>query len=245
MNRIFFYFFTATLSLSCSPVYKASKIEYIDYSVQQKQPDSSIISFLKPYADSVNNSMNVVIATLANDVDKKQPESTLGNLMADGMKMMAEKYYNMQVDAALINFGGIRLPSLKAGNITRGKVFELMPFDNIIILQKLKGDVLQQFLDHIAGRGGWPVAGITMQIKEKKAVNVMVNNQPIDLNKTYTIANSDYIANGGDNCEMLIKVPQINKGYLLRDALIDYFNSFAKEGKTISVQLQNRVTNAQ
>jgi 2',3'-cyclic-nucleotide 2'-phosphodiesterase (5'-nucleotidase family) len=245
MNKRFFYLYCAFVLIGCNPVYKTTKVEYVDYNVQQKQPDSSIISFLKPYADSVNNSMNVVIATLANDVDKKQPESTLGNLMADGMKMMAEKYYNMQVDAALINFGGIRLPSLKAGNITRGKVFELMPFDNIIILQKLKGDVLQQFLDHIAGRGGWPVAGITMQIKEKKAVNVMVNNQPIDLNKTYTIANSDYIANGGDNCEMLIKVPQINKGYLLRDALIDYFNSFAKEGKTISVQLQNRVTNAQ
>lgn len=189
--------------------------------------------------------MNVVIAKLATDVEKKQPESTLGNLMADGMKIMAEKYYALPVDAALINFGGIRLPIIKAGNITRGKVFELMPFDNIIILQKLKGEILQQLLDHIAERGGWPVAGISMQIKDKKAVNVMINNQPIDINKLYTVANSDYIANGGDNCVMLTAVPQINKGYLLRDALIDYFSMFTKEGKVISVQLQNRVTNAQ
>jgi 2',3'-cyclic-nucleotide 2'-phosphodiesterase (5'-nucleotidase family) len=245
MSKLFFYFIPAILFFGCNPVYKASTVNYIDYSVQQKHPDSSIISFLKPYTDSVNNSMNVVIATLAHDIDKKQPEGTLGNLMADGMKIMAEKNYKMPVDAAFINFGGVRLTFLKAGTITRGKVFELMPFDNIIILQKLKGDVLQQFLDHVADRGGWPSAGITMQIKEKKAVNVMINHQPIDLNKTYTIANSDYIANGGDNCEMLMKIPQINKGFLLRDALIDYFSSFTKEGKVISVQLQNRVTNAQ
>jgi 2',3'-cyclic-nucleotide 2'-phosphodiesterase (5'-nucleotidase family) len=245
MSKLFFYILSAIVFFSCNPVYKASKVEYADYSVQQKQPDSSFLLFLKPYADSVNNSMNVVIATLAHDVDKKQPESTLGNLMADGMKVMAEKYYHTTIDAAFINFGGVRLNFLKAGNITRGKVFELMPFDNVIVLQQVKGDGLQQLLDHIAGRGGWPVAGITMQIKEKKAVNVIINNQPIDFNKTYTIANSDYIANGGDNCEMLMKVPQINKGFLLRDALIDYFSSFAKDGKTMTVQLQNRITNAQ
>ncbi len=245
MNRSIFYLLIAVTFFSCNPVYKTSKVEYLDYNVQQKYPDSSIISFLQPYADSVNSSMNIVIAKLADDLEKKQPESTLGNLMADGMKVMAEKYYAVPVDAAFINFGGIRLPILKAGDITRGKVFELMPFDNIIILQKLKGDVLQQLLDHVAGRGGWPVAGISMQIKEKKAINVMINNQSIDLNKVYTIANSDYIANGGDNCEMLISVPQINKGFLLRDALIDYFSMFTKDGKVISIQLQNRITNAQ
>lgn len=51
------------------------------------------------------------------------------------------------------------------GDVTRGRIFEIMPFDNLLILQKLKGTVLQEFLDIIATDGGWPVAGITMQIK--------------------------------------------------------------------------------
>ncbi|HLP38268.1 5'-nucleotidase C-terminal domain-containing protein [Lacibacter sp.] len=233
------------ISYSCNPVYRASSVQYKDYPVQSERKDASVQNFLQPYADSVNNSMNLVIGQLAVDLDKRQPESTLGNFMADAMKAMAEKYYKTTIDGAFINYGGIRLNGIKAGAITRGKIFELMPFDNVIILQKLKGTVLQEFLDHVIGRGGWPVAGITMQMKDKKAVNVMIGGKPIDPNMIYTIANSDYVANGGDNCVMLKVIPQINNGSLLRDGLIEYVQSFTQKGQPITATIQNRVTNAQ
>lgn len=232
-------------SCACSPVFKASSVQYKDYQVESQRKDSSLQTFLQPYSDSVNSSMNTVLGQLAVDLDKRQPESSLGNFMADAMKIMAEKYYKTTVDGAFINYGGIRLNAIKAGTITRGRIFELMPFDNIIILQKIKGTVLQEFLDHIVGRGGWPVAGITMQIKDKKAVNVLIAGKPIDPNMTYTIANSDYVANGGDNSEMLKVIPQINNGFLLRDALIEYVQSFTQKSQSITATIQNRVTNAQ
>ncbi len=231
--------------LACNPVYRASSVQYKDYPVSNFQKDSSLQLLLQPYADSVNSSMNAVIAQLAVDVDKRQPESTLGNLMADAMKLIGEKYYQTTIDASFVNYGGIRIPSVKAGAITRGKVFEMMPFDNIIVLQKLKGTVLKEFLDHVAGRGGWPVSGITMKIKNKKAENIMIGGKALDMNAVYTIANSDYVANGGDDCEMLRTIPQLNKGFLFRDAIIEYFTMFGKEGKPISMTIQNRVTNAQ
>ena len=232
-------------SCACSPVFKASSVQYKGYQVESQRKDSSLQTFLQPYSDSVNSSMNTVLGQLAVDLDKRQPESSLGNFMADAMKAMAEKYYKTTVDGAFINYGGIRLNAIKAGPITRGRIFELMPFDNIIILQKIKGSVLQEFLDHIVGRGGWPVAGITMQIKDKKAVNVLIAGKPIDPNMTYTIANSDYVANGGDNSEMLKVIPQINNGFLLRDALIEYVQSFTQKSQSITATIQNRVTNAQ
>lgn len=246
-NRTTHYILAICVALcfSCNPVYRAASVQYKDYQVGNVQKDSSLQLFLQPYTDSVNNSMNTVIAQLAVDIDKRQPECTLGNLMADAMKLMGEKYYNTTIDAALVNYGGIRIPVVKAGPITRGKVFEMMPFDNIIVLQKVKGTVLKEFLDHIAGRGGWPVAGMAMQIKNKKAENIMIGGKVLDLNAVYTIANSDYVANGGDDCTMLRPIPQLNNGFLFRDALIEYFSSFAKEGKQISMTLQNRVTYAQ
>ncbi len=230
---------------SCNPVYRASSVQHKGYQVEGQQKDQSIQQFLQPYSDSVNGSMNTVLGQLAVDLDKQQPEGTLGNFMADAMKVMAEKYYKTTVNSAFINYGGIRLTGIKAGPITRGRIFELMPFDNIIILQKIKGSVLQEFLDHIAGRGGWPVAGITMQIKDKKAVNVMIDGKPIDQNMIYTIANTDYVANGGDNSEMLKTIPQINNGFLLRDALIEYVQSLTQKGQPITATIQNRVINAQ
>ena len=246
-NRMIHYILAIIIAFlfACNPVYRASSVQFKEYPVNSLQKDSAFQLFLQPYADSVNSSMNAVIAQLAVDVDKRQPESTLGNLMADAMKVIGEKYYHTTIDASFVNYGGIRIPSVKAGAITRGKVFEMMPFDNIIVLQKLKGTVLKEFLDHVAGRGGWPVSGITMQINNKKAENIMIGGKALDLNAVYTIANSDYVANGGDDCAMLRIIPQINGGYLFRDALIEYFTMFGKEGKPISMTIQNRVTNAQ
>jgi 2',3'-cyclic-nucleotide 2'-phosphodiesterase (5'-nucleotidase family) len=207
---------------------------------------------LQPYSSTVNKTMNDVVGVAEKSLDKKQPEGPLGNFMADVFLEMAREKYNTNVDAAFVNFGGIRLTQLPAGDVTTGKIFELMPFDNLLILQKIKGDVLQQLLNLAAAKGGWPVAGITMQIKElpgaqagKKAVNVMIGGKPLDTEKIYTVANSDFIANGGDNADMLRNIPQIANGYLMRDAILDYLKKLKSQGKKISANTENRVTNAQ
>ena len=175
--RFFLPFFISALFLiSCKTVYQPQAVQYIDYRLtQQSKQDSGLNKLLQPYADSVNKSMNTVIAVAATELEKKQPEGTLGNIMADAMLAKAKQGYKMPVDGAFINFGGIRLTSVAAGNITRGKIFELAPFDNDIIIQKLSGKVLQEFLNHISAKGGWPVAGISWQIKNKAAINILIN----------------------------------------------------------------------
>ncbi len=137
------------------------------------------------------------------------------------------------------------MPSIAAGNITRGKIFELSPFDNIIVLLKVDGKTLHQFLDTVASRGGWPSSGCTYQLKYKRAVNISVGGRPIQDNSEYTIALVDYVANGGDNCDMLKKIPQQTNGYLFRDAVIEYFADMQKQGKKLTAKIENRVTNAE
>ena len=247
INIVFFAGLVAiTLSVSCKLTYQPQSVQFKDYRLSQtNKQDSTVIALIRPYADSVNQSMNGIVAVSETELEKKQPEGTLGNILADAMLKMAEKKYAIHVDAAFINYGGIRLPSIPAGNITRGKIFELVPFDNILILQKVSGKVLQEFLDHVADRKGWPCAGISMQIKNKKAINILIGGVAIDESTTYTVANNDYVANGGDDCVMLKTIPQISNGYLFRDAVIDYFTQFTTEGRKISVKIENRVTNAE
>lgn len=204
-----------------------------------------MLGLLWPYSENVNKTMNDVVGIAEINLDKKQPESLLGNFMVDAFFEMAEEKYNTKVDVAFLNFGGMRLTQLPAGNVTNGKIFELMPFDNLLILQKLKGDVLQKFLDLTASKGGWPVAGITMQIKNKKAVNVMIGKKPLDPDAIYTTVNSDFVANGGDNADMLRSIPQITNGYLMRDAIFDYIKKLKSQGKNISAKIENRVANAE
>ena len=233
-------------TISCNTSYQSQSLQYKTYSINDTlQKDPAVASFLQPYSVIVQAKMNEVVGMADNSLDKKQPESTLGNFMVDAYLSMAKEKFAENVDGAVMNYGGVRLQQIPAGNVTNGKIFELMPFDNLLILQKLKGAVVQQLLDLAALNGGWPIAGMSMQIKNKKAINVKINGQPIDLNATYTIANSDFLANGGDNLSMLKGIPQIKNGYLMRDALFDYIKKRKREGKNISAVIENRVVNAE
>lgn len=238
---IFAFIFT-----SCQTSFKTESLTYSNYRINGGYGEQSHVErIIRPYADSVNKSMNEVIGYVAADLEKKQPESLLGNFMTDAVLTMARIKYGAYVDAAFINYGGIRLNQLPSGAVTRGKIFELMPFDNLLIIQRLNGETLQQFLNLIADRGGWPVAGITMKLKNKKAVKVMIRGKPLDPSHEYVIANSDYIANGGDNADMLKTIPQQSIGYLVRDALFDYISILKNQGKNISSKLENRISYAQ
>lgn len=189
--------------------------------------------------------MDGVIGYADVNMERKLPESELGNFLADAYLHMAKEKFNTDVDAAVMNNGGIRINQLPKGDVTRGRIFEIMPFDNLLVLQKLKGTVIQEFLDLTAADGGWPVAGITMQIKNGKAVNVIINGKPLNSEKVYTIANSDFVANGGGDADMLKDIPQLSNGYLMRDAIFDYIKYLKGIGKNINAKIENRVTNVE
>jgi len=245
LKKIVTYFLFLFACLNAAVCFaQTAVIEFTDYKIDGTlKADSGLLKLLMPYSDSVNRSMNAVIGFSINGLTKKQPESTLGNFMADCMKTMAEKKFNQKVDIAFINYGGIR-SYIPKGEISVGKIYELMPFDNLIVLQKLSGKVLQQFLDKMANREGWPVSGLTMSIKDRKAIHVLINHKPLDENAVYVIANSDYVANGGSGCDMLRNLARTNKGYLIRDAIIDYITEFTSQGKPIDPKSENRVVYA-
>ena len=231
---------------SCNTAYRTQGYQPRSYRITDSLgQDPSMEKLLAPYREEVWRRMNDTIGFAAITLDHKRPEGTLGNYFADALLYMAREKYPDKVDAAVINHGGLRLNQIPVGPVTRGKIFEVMPFDNLLILQKLSGKTLQEFVDLTAANGGWPLAGITMQIKDKKAVNVKVNGMPLDPAATYTLANSDFLANGGDNANMLRNVPQIQNGYLMRDAFIDYIIKMRAAGKPISTIIENRVSYAE
>jgi 2',3'-cyclic-nucleotide 2'-phosphodiesterase (5'-nucleotidase family) len=242
MRRIHFLLATLFLFAACNTVQRPVRAVYEDYRITGSlQKDSSLDRELQPYRDSVNNTMNTVIGTLGVTLEKKQPEGSLGNFMADALLYSARKKFGFNADIATVNFGGIRLGQLPAGEVTNGKIFELMPFDNVVVIQDVRGDVLQSFLDLTAERGGWPFAGLTMQISNKKAVNVLIGGKPLDPSKTYKLVNSDYVASGGDNASMLKGISQQNIGYLMRDAFFDYIKVLKAEGKNTWAKEEKRV----
>ncbi len=196
--------------------------------------DSATHYVIAPYKSKLDSQMNVVIATTTTQLTKEKPESKLGNFVCDASVWYAAQHYDKPIDICVMNIGGIRLPSIEAGNITTGKIYELMPFDNMIDVLELKGDKVNALLQLVAAADGWPVAGINMQIENGKAVNILIGGIPLDTNKTYTLVTSDYVANGGDKADMLkYYEKRTSLNYLLRNALLDY--ATAKSPLTITI----------
>ena len=242
-TTFFSILFSFFLLVSCNPSYKASTVEYRNYNVQPsgefKTPLKDII---KPYSDSINKSMNNVLGENEVLLEKNARRNSLGFFMTDAFLFMAKQKFNTEVDVAFMNQGGIRLNELAAGSITKGGIFELMPFDNLMFLQKVSGKQLKQYLDTLAAGGVIVQSGLTLKITNKRAENILVRDQPLDESKEYVISNSDYVIN---NSELLKSIPVQNIGYLQRDAIIDYVTMITQKGKKVVVENINRVTYAE
>lgn len=235
--------FFLSLALSCGTIQAPSTVNYQGLAVSGKQKqDTALLNLIQPYSVEINKTMNKVIGFTPTTLAKRLPESGLGNFMADCMQDMAAQKFDVPVDIAFMNSGGIRA-TLNKGNITVGNIYELMPFDNLLVIQELKGSVLEALFHHVAADGGWPISkGSSYKIQNKKAVDIVVNGKPLDRNATYIVANSDYVAQGGSDAAMLKPFPFQNKGYLMRDALISYVTAITASGKPLDPQIENRVS---
>ncbi|HEX6914358.1 MAG TPA: 5'-nucleotidase C-terminal domain-containing protein [Chitinophagaceae bacterium] len=245
MKKIFQFVIVAAVIVlqSCATTTTVpTELRYTQYAVNSNEgEDSFLLKMLAPYKDSLVKTMNRVIGFSLEPVYERSAAS-IGNFITDAMKEQATERFGRKVDLAIMNSGGIR-SYLPAGDITIGKMYELMPFDNMLVIQELPGSVLQQLFERAAGAGGWPVSGVTMNIVNRKAENIQVGGKPLELERKYVVAISDYLANGGDQCPMLRTVPQQNVGYLFRDALIEYVQKFTAAGKPLVVSKDKRISN--
>ncbi|MDD3079421.1 MAG: 5'-nucleotidase C-terminal domain-containing protein [Paludibacter sp.] len=203
--------------------------------------DTAYMNYLKPIKKELDRKMNVVIGHAAETMKGHAPESLLSNFSADVYRQAATQYLDSTVDIAIVNLGGLRT-TVPAGDITIGKIFELMPFENELVILWLKGDKLYDLMQFFASIGGEGETGIRMTIRDKKAVDITINGEPLDKNKVYTIATNDYLAGGNDKMVQLATYQKrVDTGIKIRDMLIDYIKNETANGREINSELDGRI----
>jgi len=243
-NFIIFLFVLASVSCSHKTwvVTHATSIKIVLDSTTEATADKNYENYLQPLKQRVGTKMNVVIGQAAETMKGHAPESLLSNFSADVYKLTASEYLGEKVDIGIVNLGGLRTV-VPAGNITVGKVFELMPFENELVILWLKGDKLDELLQYFASMGGEGVSGLRMVIDHGKAVNETVDGKPLDKDKLYTIATNDYLAGGNDKMIQLAQhIKRVNTGIKVRDMLLDYIKNETRKGNKIQSKLDGRIT---
>jgi len=246
--KLFVIFLTLLSIFSCSPKnYNLTKIEGKQLPVTEKIAETpQIEAFIKPYRDHINKDLDNVLAYCPETLDKSTGkwQTTIGNLLADVCIERGNKVFNTRekknIDLCFLNHGGIRA-ILPKGNVTTRTAFEIMPFENNLVVLGLKGQqILEMTAYIIKEKKPHPLSGMTFTIaKDNTAKNILIQGKPLDLNKTYYVATNDYLANGGDSMTFFAKnIEKYDLNYKLRNVLIDYF----KEVDTIPVPRDVRIT---
>lgn len=208
--------------------------------------DPAFLQLYAPYREQLEAEMNRVVGYT--DVNLTKPshatETRLGNFFADALLTEGKKQHP-DAEFSFGTKGGLRI-ELQKGNITVGNLFELMPFENEMVLLELSGKSVLQLAQFIAATDGQPVAGLRMRINDGKAADINVAGKPLELSRTYKLITYDYLANGGDNSRGLNNpVSRIDLGQKVREALITYVGEQTQAGKHINTTLDGRITRNQ
>jgi len=240
---IFWVFLISLSIISCSKQVYTADIDTSYYRINKRnKTDKDLDKLISPYKAQLDAEMNEVIAFNEKEMTKARPNSTLGNWFADALLEEAEYVYKREIDMAMQNYGGIRVSFLKQGDITVGNIYELMPFDNQLVLLTMDGKLLQQLLDRVCEKGGWPISGTLKFTKDgEKAVDIFIKGEPFDITKKYTVALADYIANGGDNCFFLDQAEREDNEELIRDLIIDHLKRKPASEKNLLADDSKRI----
>ena len=233
--------------ISCAEKkYAVTKIEGKEIGITDKNSEvAEIENFIKPYRDKIDADLNAVLSNAPETIDKSgEWQTPMGNFLADITFEKSNKVFQLRekksVDICLLNHGGIRT-IIPKGDVTARNAFEIMPFENSAVVVALKGEQVLDIVNYIiTEKKPHPLKGMTFTIdKDNKPKNILVNNNPLDLDKIYYVVTSDYLSYGNDNMLFFKKgIQKYNLDYKLRNIIIDYF----KENKIIRANKDIRIT---
>ena len=173
----------------------------------------------------------------------RRAETNLGDFCADAFRIQSG------ADIAIMGGGGIRT-SINAGNIKLRDILSVFPFGNSLCVLEVTGRQILDALDWgshaVPGEfGGFmQTSGLTYEVHsyvessctadengmfsgvkgERRVKNVLVNGEPIDPEKTYTMAGNNYwLLSNGDGFTMFDGAPVLQNCVKIdNQTLIDY-----------------------
>jgi 5'-nucleotidase len=206
--------------------------------------DSSILAIIEPYQELLIKQVKEVIGynaqTLSNEIVDLQ--STLGNTYADICLDYAlikfKEQTGKKIDFAFFNYGGLR-QSVYKGPIKVEDIFQLMPFENMLVVAEMTGEQVQALFDYFEEhKKAHPISGARLTFKGERITEILIDGEKISKSSNYLVLTNDYLQKGGDNMTFFkdpVKLYQLD--VKIRDVII----SEIKRKDTIIGSIDNRI----
>ena len=205
------------------------------------EPDVEMAAIVERATRQVREMKKKKIAEFAADYQREySQECPVGNLVAEAMK------HETGAEISLQNSGGIQ-NDINSGEFTFGDLFNVLPFDNQVVTMELSGsDLLELFTQSASKRRGiLQVAGVTYAFANRsredyEVKEVLVDGQPIQPQKWYSICTNSFLGEGGDNFLAFRNGRNLRYGRQQRDVVSDYLIMKGREG-SIELSTDGRI----
>ena len=245
------------LTITTDGQIQASHVSAVTDAEGNPAKDAEMESFINGIKSQYEESLKVVLGRTDVDLMDKDPETglravrkaetNLGDLCADASR------YMMGADIGFMNGGGIRA-GIEAGDITYEDALSVFPYGNMICMaevseQKIKDALEMGVKNYPEESGGFiHVSGLTYTVDssvpssvvldekrnfvsvggEYRVRDIYVGEEPLDVNRTYTLASHNYwLKSGGDGMSMLMGCPILKDETMVDvDTITSYISEY-------------------
>jgi len=187
--------------------------------------DANMLVIYEKYNEELGPVLGKVLGKTTVDLDHDRWAGAflLGEWVCEIMKD------KVGVQIAMTNGGGLRT-DIPAGEITAGKLYEVMPFDNTLYTMKLSGVDVKANIEHgIMNEDiGWiQIAGVRVTYNpEAEAGNritsmVLEDGTVVEMDKYYTVVTNDFMFTGGDKYNFENAIDKFDTFIPIRDAMME------------------------
>jgi 2',3'-cyclic-nucleotide 2'-phosphodiesterase (5'-nucleotidase family) len=213
---------------------KLNRIESRLVSLEDVEPDPSILKLLEPFEAKLNKGLRQVLGHAAGDfLLSTAQESHIGNLLADSVRAKT------RTKIALINAADPQA-GIRKGPITSQTVLEVLPSETTLVTMRLSGSQIKRIL----GRSVMSVSGLRVKLdvtkpEGKRLVSARLEDgTPIRDKDFYSVTTNDFLLAGGDGyTEFADGIDVEDTGILMRDAFAEHI---ARLG-TVAPRLDGRI----
>ena len=248
---------TGKLTITTDGQIQASHVSAVMDAEGNPAKDAEMESFINGIKSQYEESLKVVLGRTDVDLMDKDPETglravrkaetNLGDLCADASR------YMMGADIGFMNGGGIRA-GIEAGDITYEDALSVFPYGNMICMAEVSGQKIKDALEmgvknYPEESGGFiHVSGLTYTVDssvpssvvldekrnfvsvggEYRVRDIYVGEDPLDVNRTYTLASHNYwLKSGGDGMSMLMGCPILKDETMVDvDTITSYISEY-------------------
>ncbi|NMH60845.1 bifunctional metallophosphatase/5'-nucleotidase [Alteromonas ponticola] len=221
--------------------------------LDQFAPDPEVVAQTTGYSMRLNRLLDEQISQLKAPMDTSRKavrsgENAFANLLTDAIKSFT------QADVVLLNGGIIRAEKYyqEGELITRGDIFQELPFRNKVATLDIKGKVIIQALENGLSmleslEGRFPhVAGMQVTYDSRlpakeRVLKVTIDGEPIAPEKNYLLATTQYLAEGGDGYWMFKEREGESGNTKFPPLLSDIVITNMRQQGQINPQIENRM----